>query len=206
MTSAYVPPPGGSLTAAHARMSAGLAGPGGAARRGRRRGVRYYAPSPMYRAALGYVFATRVGPQLAGPVRHRRMRWLGQDDGSDDGSVPNIPYTSAPLPAELTPPETEAGGAYVSPAGIEYPSVATTEASETDQLTAPSTSTPYTTGSLISQLTNIATGTQPQRVMLTPTPTNPISAALANLPSWALPAALVVGAIALIGGTTKRRR
>ena len=142
--------------------------------------------------------------------RLRSFHRLGQDDdsGSDNGLLPSY---ATPLPSDLTPPETAAGGAYVSPSGIVYPTIPTTDQPITSTVSLPAqnaaaASSPYT--NVISQIANALanpTGAQ-QRTILTPTPVSSISSLLGNLPSWLLPAALVVGGVALIGGGKKGRR
>ena len=69
-------------------------------------------------------------------------------------------------------------------------------------------SAPYTNvmSQIANALSNPTGATAAPRVMLTPTPVSSVSSFLSSLPSWALPAALVVGGLALVGGAKKGRR
>lgn len=128
--------------------------------------------------------------------RMRGLRWLGQDDGL-------LPSYAQPLPSDLTP------SGYVPPPQIGPASVSTVDINPTDVLLPAqqaAASSPYT--NVMSQIANaLANPTgAPQRTILTPAPVSSVSSLLSSLPSWALPAALVVGGLALVGGSRKGRR
>lgn len=184
----YQVPPGGLSTwRAAQRLMGGMGAHPGRVRR-RMRG------SPRTLPMRGYSRANPI-------YRMRGLRWLGDDSTPPDVGLPtfvtNAPVAPFGLDAVPLPPVTQVPYTDINETGTLLPA---------QQAAA---SAPYT--NVMSQIANALSNpggvaaAQP-RTILTPAPATSVSSLLSSLPSWALPAALVVGGLALIGGTKKGRR